>query len=305
MIVDQNEDNGLLNVIQSPGALSQINQMVAQGNDQARQDALSSGLIAAGAGLLGYDKSKGPAAGLGAALGGFNQAYDESIKTNKPKVVPLAGGAFVLVQHPDGRQEIVKNEDVAKFLSDQSASKFEQALQKIGYQGQVTRQNQAAQTDNKTAAEFRPMLSSSQSLLSQYDKALDIVGTQGTKAQLQGAFPGIAGAFGGDEVANNKLLQSLAVDETLLNTAKTKGAISDKEMALFKSPIPALTDDRKTVWEPWLKERRAVLEKLSKFYESEVARGEADGGSAPAPSKPSIQSSSIPGLSSGAAKYFQ
>lgn len=252
------------------------------------------------------------------ALAQLQQADRDASDATKPKTQALANGAFILTTYHDGRQEIKKNEDVAKYLTESEANKMENALRKIGYQGEVTRQNQQANADNKSASEYRPLLANSQSLLSQYDKALEIVsgkkdaegkqisGGQGAKAQLQGLFPGIAGAVGGSEVANNKLLQSLAVDETLLNTAKTKGAISDKEMALFKSPIPSLTDDRKTVWEPWLKERRTVLEKLNKFYESEAARGEGEGRpSSGGGSKPSIENSSIPGLSTRASQYFK
>lgn len=307
------EETGALNVATGPGALSQINAMVTQGNEQARKDALASGLIGAGAGLLGYDKSMGPAAGLGAGLAGFNKAYDTQLIANKPKVTPLANGAFVLVQYPDGRQEIVKNDEVMKYMSDKSKSDAEIWKAKKDYELQGQAELAGKKDDIKTASEFRPMANSSKSLLDTYDKALEIVGKQGTSAQVQAAAPGLFGAFpslgkamGGSEVANNKLLQGLAVDEQLLNTAKTKGAISEKEMALFASPIPAMTDDRETVWKPWLNERRAVLQKLKEFYESEAARGEsATARPSAGGSRGSMAPSSIPGLSSGAAKYFQ
>lgn len=147
------EETGALNMSAGPGMLSQINNMVAQGNQQARQDALASGLIGAGAGLLGYDKSKGPAAGLGTGLAGFNQAYDTQLVANKPKVTPLAGGAFVLVQYPDGRQEIVKNDEVMKYMNDKAAKDAELWKAKTDYKSEADVRAAGQKLGNKTGLE--------------------------------------------------------------------------------------------------------------------------------------------------------
>jgi len=53
-------------------------------------------------------------------------------------------------------------------------------------------------------------------------------------------------------------IKQIIVDQTLMSTAKTKGAISDKEMALFKSGIPTMNDDEET-WKAWLNERRSWI----------------------------------------------
>jgi len=53
-------------------------------------------------------------------------------------------------------------------------------------------------------------------------------------------------------------IKQIIVDQTLMSTAKTKGAISDKEMALFKSGIPTMNDSEKT-WKAWLNERRTWI----------------------------------------------
>ena len=53
-------------------------------------------------------------------------------------------------------------------------------------------------------------------------------------------------------------LKQIIVDETLLSTAKTKGAVSDKEMALFASGIPTMNDDEDT-WKAWLNQRRSWI----------------------------------------------
>lgn len=177
------EETGALNMSTGPGALSQINAMVTQGNEQARRDALSSGLIGAGAGLLGYDKSMGPAAGLGAALGGFNRAYDTQLVANRPKVTPLANGAFVLVQYPDGRQEIVKNDEVAKYMSDKAKTDAELWKAKEDYKGNVQTRVAAEKDANKTGL----------------DQAADTAAAQGQANQLR-AIASELGTTAGDKV---------------------------------------------------------------------------------------------------------
>lgn len=318
------EDNGILNTAPGPGMLSQINAMVTQGNQQARQDALASGLIGAGAGLLGYDKSKGPAAGLGAGLAGFNQAYDTQLVANKPKVTPLANGAFVLVQYPDGRQEIVKNDEIMKYQTDSKAKELELWKAKESYKGDVQKDVAGAKEDIKNAPEARQAAENTDNLIKRYEGAIDIVmpikkNADGTpvldadgKPQREprgrldqtSALPGakqVGEFFGAPAAADNQKLQELTVDETLLKTAQTKGAISNQEMDLFKSPMPQPWADPK-VWEEKAKARLEVLRKIKTFQEQEAARGNV---ASPGGSRKAIPTSSIPNISPGAAKYFQ
>ena len=58
-------------------------------------------------------------------------------------------------------------------------------------------------------------------------------------------------------------LKQLIVDNTLLNTAQTKGAISDREMALFKSGVPSMNASEE-VWKSWIKARQANLREIRK-----------------------------------------
>lgn len=190
------EETGALNMSAGPGMLSQINNMVAQGNQQARQDALSSGLIGAGAGLLGYDKSKGPAAGLGAGLAGFNQAYDTQLVANKPKVTPLAGGAFVLVQYPDGRQEIVKNDEVAKYMGDAKAKELEvwtaKEQKKAEIQGNLANQKLADKTALENAGEIGSSLGQANQLRA---IASELQGTAQDKVPATGPIAGLTASM--------------------------------------------------------------------------------------------------------------
>lgn len=274
-----NDAAGAMNV---SGSVPQMNQAAGILNQQPQFD-WGDALAGVGRGLV-IAGSPNP----GATYMEFARADKDNRDANKPKVTPLADGAFSLVTYPDGSTKVMKNEDVASFLKEQETNKMANALAKIGYQGVVTQANQAANVDNKGAGEARQQLAGTQALYDGWKKALGIVteqaSTNPTMAKVQGAMPGISGFFGGDQVAANKFLQQLTVDETLLNTARTKGAISDAEMTLFKSPIPSLSDDREKVWKPYIEQRLPVIEKLMQFQQAEAARGDkGPGANIPAP----------------------
>lgn len=65
------------------------------------------------------------------------------------------------------------------------------------------------------------------------------------------------------------LLQGIKVDATLANTANTKGAISNREMALFESPIPTL-EQNEEYWGTWLDEYISALESIDRMLQSEI-----------------------------------
>jgi hypothetical protein len=235
----------------------------------------------------------------------FNQLDKEARDSSKPKVTPLQGGAFSMITRPGGRTEIVRNDQIADFIEETSGNKF---LQKLMLADQSAR-NQlnvaGGKADIAAAEAAKPILADVQGLKERWTDALGIVSTQGTGAKIQGAFPGIAGFFGTDEAAKNKFLQGLTVSETLLNTALTKGAISNAEMNLFKSPIPSLTDDREKVWKPWIEKRLEVLAKMEARLGAEAMRGQV-GNVPPAPA-PATTGGSTPVPNSvlpKAGKYF-
>jgi hypothetical protein len=64
------------------------------------------------------------------------------------------------------------------------------------------------------------------------------------------------------DAAMRLILSDYAVNKQLAFTSQTKGAISDREMALFEKPIPKLTDSEE-VWLAWFKPQRAVLAQLA------------------------------------------
>ena len=270
------------------------------------QQGLYEGLINGGIGMM---RGKNLTDSIANGLGGFNAGYDGKVQQDKvtatPKVIPLADGAFSMLVYPTGEQKVIPNKDVQKYLGDMQVDKTAAALQKIGYQGGVTRLNQAANVDHKQALTSAGDLQNATTSLQNFQKGLDIVNSQGgsRSAQIQGApvISSLAGFFGSDDAQKNQFLQGLSVDATLAETAKTKGAISDKEMALFKSPHPSLMDDRTSVWKPWLEQRIAALKKIAAFKDSQVNQGTPPGGAAPASGK----FTDVPGVSQGAAsKYY-
>ena len=222
-----------------------------------------------------------------------------------PKVTPLQGGAFSMISMPGGRTEIVRNDQVADFVSETAGAKFLQRLLLADRNAQNQLTVAGGKADIKAAEEAKPILADTQSLIDRWENAANIIEGQGLGAKLQGVVPGIAGFFGMSEAAANKTLQGLTVSETLLNTALTKGAISNAEMQLFKSPIPALTDDREAVWKPWIQERLKVLRKMEERLGKEAMRGQVGMGSNPP--APATTSGSTPVPNSAlpkSGKYF-
>ena len=59
-------------------------------------------------------------------------------------------------------------------------------------------------------------------------------------------------------IQSSSILSRLKIDDTLLRTAETKGAISNIEMALFLEPAPKNFQDEQ-IWVDWLNERMRTL----------------------------------------------
>lgn len=87
--------------------------------------------------------------------------------------------------------------------------------------------------------------------------------------------------YGADttKAANRLLLQELAVFATLEFTSKTKGAISDREMALFQKPIPKIGDDEQ-LWIDWITPRLEILRQVEQngVSNEKASEGGSSGG---------------------------
>ena len=117
------------------------------------------------------------------------------------------------------------------------------------------------------------------SLASQAQSMNDIISRLKIDRNMTGPFAGTVGqiwdrkGFGDAERANLRLaMEGIALNEQLLFTAQTKGAITDREMAMFRKPIPAITDSEE-LWIAWLEPRAAVLNQLANNGISDAAAG--------------------------------
>ena len=116
-----------------------------------------------------------------------------------------------------------------------------------------------------------------------------IIATLKADGNMTGPIAGTAGqyldrsGYGDAKRANLRLqMEGIALNEQLLYTAQTKGAITDREMAMFRAPIPKIIDDE-GVWIAWLEPRAAVLNQLANNGVSDAAKAAGGQASAPAP----------------------
>ena len=309
--------DGILNPsTYSPGILdqSQMNPVMQQGNNQARSQALNSGLMAAGAGLLGANNLS---EGLSQGLSGFNRAYDTSLVANRPKVIPLADGSFSQISFPDGTVQIVRNPDVEQaILKRDTAKKAKVTPMAGGAFSQITKEDgtteivpnaavadylmqleekkgvtgltkqivgatagvgsKADQANMALGQKAQEQLSGIDSSIGNFQRALDATKDRGLWAQAQATplLKGIADFFGSPDAIGTKMLDELKVDSALRMTAQTKGAISDSEMKLFLLPAPAATADMETVWKPWIQNKISVMERLKPVFREQVKIGQ-------------------------------
>lgn len=162
------------------------------------------------------------------------------------------------------------------------AFEIEEARRKAIADRQARAQAAAAKASKGDTSENLIGMQASYDQMSEALAALD-------KDNLTGPFAGRIGAwldasgfrdyFSGNEEGAKRaymrsILANIQVDDTLLKTANTKGAISDKEMDLFKSPLPKITDDE-GYWRLYITKRMDVLSKVIAF-ERGLSNGAGD-----------------------------
>jgi hypothetical protein len=147
------------------------------------------------------------------------------------------------------------------------------------YETQMSALDKANAASAKNSIEDKQLLSEAGSKLSTVKQA--IAGLKQypnkTTGPLAGTAQRLQDKFTGHERENLRLLmQSIKVDATLANTANTKGAISDKEMALFMSPIPSFNVDEK-IWMRYLLDYEAALTNMYTALGGSVDSGSSGG----------------------------
>ena len=245
------------------------------GENDARKQALYSGMIGMGAGLLNYDARRGFGAALGQGFENFNKAYDTELVANRPKVTPIANGAFSQVVWPDGRIEVLSNTDAQKYIRDNKQMEADILYGRdIRRTGLESVKNDLKQ-NKETVQKINEQVQANEPQIQKLQSALDVVNNMKPGENLLN-LPGInqvAQAFnigGGDTISKLKQLTEVKVDEVLLNTARSKGAISDAEMRLFQKPVPSDYADP-SVWKPWLENRITVLKKYNDYWTKQAS----------------------------------
>lgn len=162
------------------------------------------------------------------------------------------------------------------------AFQIEEARRKAIADRQARAQAAATKADKGDASENLIGMQASYDQMSEALAALKKDNLTGPFAGRLGAWldaSGLSDYYSGNEEGAKRaymrsILANIQVDDTLLKTANTKGAISDKEMDLFKSPLPKITDDE-GLWRLYITERMDVLSKVIAF-ERGLSNGAGD-----------------------------
>lgn len=105
------------------------------------------------------------------------------------------------------------------------------------------------------------------------DAVLNVVNNPNGSSDLtgiKGVAKGLIDNFtGDDDAARRMILERVRVDDALLRTAQTKGAITEMEMKLFLAPAPTKWQDER-VWLDWINQRIDTYNTVT----GRMARGE-------------------------------
>lgn len=229
-------------------------------------------------GLLGRVGNALMAAGSedpAAAILQLNKARREQAEASKPKVTPLADGAFSMVTFPDGRTQIMKNADVANFLTDKQERTYQQALQKVLLSSQAGTQAANDKVNFKELEEkaggpnaptvFNPEVQSSidkmNGVADWLQKGGDNVPGLGNNPMAADAIDRTIGRATGNQNYEQRRWLDRFVGQNVLDAAKSmKGALSDKDVIFLKGIQPK-PDDPTDMKIKYLQEFGAALKR--------------------------------------------
>ena len=123
-------------------------------------------------------------------------------------------------------------------------------------------QQKVQKEQQKKSAEFDEIIGTYDSSIAEMDRLYADVFAAGD--ELTGPYDGFMGKWvdnlrGNPEAYTRLAMDQFKVDEILKNVAKTKGAISDREMETFERPMPSMSADE-DVWLDWIyKKREAAI----------------------------------------------
>lgn len=236
--------------------------------------ALNNGLIAAGSAMLG---GKNLQEGMSAAGSAFSNTFDQTLSQqrdlNTPKVVPLADGAFSMVQLPGQAPQVMPNSQVQGFLVGKQVLAGQMALQKDAYTQNLKSQAQQNQNDRQQAATYGPKLQTTNQAIETTQRALAEAKRQATSApfwsKVEGSLPGISNFLGTPDAPGNNLIQNALVDTQLAQDALKSGVITDQQAKTLGADIPGIASDRATVLVPFLERRLEALQRYQQFQQTQ------------------------------------
>ena len=199
---------------------------------------------------------------------GFMQRLGDKIMQDDPNQIGLSetlrrvGGAMVGASGQGGLAAYQAASDAYSGIQDENRrlSQAEQArldaINEAALDRQATTQAAAAEMIQETA----PLIQDAQAQQTKISDLINILsgndpefGDVNAVGMTKGSdtAQSIGEMFGTKGAIVRKRLMELVIESTLTKTAKTKGAISDREMELFQKDIPSMYADE-SVWVDWL-----------------------------------------------------
>jgi len=174
----------------------------------------------------------------GAMVGGSSQGFSGAMKAATAEYGNI--------------QDANRVSETAAFNKAEATRLAEERIAALKAKGSVKDTNQNQETSNLIGDRISDFESGLQAIA-------DSKAAGGNLTGVGGVFKSLFDNFTGDaDAARRLLLKRLQVNDTLLRTAETKGAISNYEMALFKSPTPTNFMDEK-IWSEWINARLNAL----------------------------------------------
>lgn len=196
----------------------------------------------------------------------LQKADNLATEAKKPKVQPLANGAFSLMTFPDGSSKVVRNEEVAKYLEDTKNREIEAWKTKFDYKVDNTPLPAAEQ---KLIDERKSAVSTLEGDIKNIQSTLDFgeqfkpgVGTQLAGTSIGRSIASLASGQSPDAANAARMqqqIQKVLATDWVKATEPLKGALSDREGARLAATQPLPTDDYETVIKPWMKSLQAWL----------------------------------------------
>ncbi len=199
---------------------------------------------------------------------GFMQRLGDKIMQDDPNQIGLGerfmriGGAMVGASGQGGLAAYKAGTDAYGGIQDENRrlAQAEQArldtINEAELERQATRQAATAEMIQETA----PLIQEAQRQQTEFGDLINIISGNDPEfgdvnavgmTKGLGATQTLGDMWGTKGAIVRKRLAGLRIDSTLTKTARTKGAISDREMALFQEDIPDMYADE-AVWIAWL-----------------------------------------------------